>query len=116
MRSGIVLSVVGAVASALAAPAEIEWSLVYSAERVPDKEGWGASKGANTHAEITPDGLHLVDAGTQLTELHCYSRNWRARPERGAILQATVRVVSCTDRSGMCLHASDGVHEDGLTL
>ena len=113
--NGVLIGLVTA-GQAFGVSADIEWSVVYSAERLPDKDGWGASKGARTRAEITPDGLHLVDGGSQPTELHCYSRNWRARPERGAVIRATVKVVSCTDRSGMCIHASDGVHEDGLTL
>ena len=113
---------IAAAALAIALPgfaagmAKVEWTRIYSAADLPDRQGWGASKGENTHSEVTAEGLHLVDAGTAHTELHCYSSGWGARPERGGVVQATVRVVSCTGRSGVCLHASDGVHEDGLTL
>lgn len=33
--------------------AQIEWSDVYTADKLPDEAGWGASKGANTSSEIT---------------------------------------------------------------
>lgn len=96
--------------------AQIEWSDVYTADKLPDETGWGASKGANTSSEITPEGLHIRDSGTANTELHCYSRRWPAQPDRGSVAEATVKAVSCTARSGMCLMVADGVHEDALTL
>jgi len=105
-----------AVMHADTASEQVDWSLIYRPAALPDESGWGASKGENTSAEITSDGLHIVDAGTERTQLHCYSRSWGARPERGAVVEATVKVVSCTSRSGMCIHTSDGEHEDGLTL
>ena len=96
--------------------ASIRSSKTYLPEKLPDARGWGASKGEETKAEITADGLRIVDAGTKRTQLHCYSYHWGARPDRGGAVEATVRLVSCTQRSGMCIHVSDGAHEDGLTL
>jgi len=95
---------------------QIHWAGVYTAREVPTDVGWGGGGGDNTSAEITEQGLHLVDAGTANKELRSYSRSWGARPDRGAVVQATVRVVSCTSRAGICLLAADGVHEEGLTL
>jgi len=96
--------------------APIDWSLVYKAESLPNETGWGRSAGESTSAEITPDGLRLVDAGTQHTQLHCYSRSWGAQPGESAIVQATVKLVACSGVAGMCIHTSDGIHEDCLTL
>lgn len=114
-RTVLLLTLVTTVLSSVAQE-PIEWSCIYTPDALPDESGWGASKGENTTAEITPAGLHLVDAGTKRTQLHCYSRSWGAWPKRGGVAQATVKVVSCTSRSGMCIHTSDGVHEEGLTL
>lgn len=95
---------------------EPEWTRVYTADQLPEAQGWGASKGKNTSAECTRDGLHIADNGTARTELHCYSFAWRARPEGGGVAQATLRVVSCSGSSGVTLHVSDGTHEDSLTF
>lgn len=112
----LALALCAAQAQPPAMPADIQWDGVYDAEKLPDEVGWGASKGDNTFAEITPDGLRIVDEGTERTELHCYSYRWGARPDRGAIAQATVKAVSSTGVAGMCLHVSDGAHEDSLNF
>lgn len=96
--------------------ADIPWTGEYNATALPEAVEWGGSQGPNTSAEITPEGLHLVDAGTQKGELHCYGRPWMARPDRGAIAEITLKVVSCTDKSGMCVLVADGKHEDALTF
>lgn len=113
--AGLVVGMLLAASADPVGPA-IEWDRVYTPDKLPDACGWGASKGAETRSELTPDGLHIVDAGTQRTQLHCFSRSWSARPDRGGAAQATLRLVSCTGPSGMCLHVSDGTHEDGLTF
>lgn len=95
---------------------DIEWSGISVFDRLPGELGWGGGKGPNTSLEVTPDGLRLVDAGTSKGELNCYSLRWGARPETGALVQATLKLVSCTASAGICLHASDGVHEDCLTF
>lgn len=96
--------------------AQIDWTGVYTAQELPGDAGWGGGGGENTSAEVTEQGLHLVDAGTANGELRSYSRNWGARPDRGALVQATVKVVSCASRAGVCLLAADGVHEEAITL
>lgn len=96
--------------------AEIEWDGVYTPDALPTARGWGGSAGENTRAELSDGLLRIVDEGTARTQLHCYSRSWGARPERGGIVRATLRVVSCTGRSGMCVVVADGMHEEGLTF
>jgi len=103
-------------ADAQMATPEIAWDVVYTADALPTASGWGQSAGGNTRSELVDGALHIVDAGTSKGELHCYSQHWTARPERGAIVRATVKLVDCTDRSGMCVLVADGVHESGLTL
>lgn len=95
---------------------EIAWDIVYTPDALPTASGWGQSAGENTRSELVDGTLHIVDAGTGPGELHCYAQQWGARPERGAIVRATVKLVDCTDRSGMCVLVADGVHESGLTL
>ena len=104
------LSLMGAVC------AEISWSGEYNATALPAAPEWGGSQGPNTSAEITPEGLHLVDGGTEKGELHCYTRPWNARPDRGAIAEITLKVISCTAPAGMCLLVADGKHEDAVTF
>jgi len=93
-----------------------DWREIYKGDTLPESAGWGTSKGENTRAEVTEEGLLIVDAGAEATQLHCYSKAWKANPCQGASARATVKVASCTGRSGMCLHVSDGLHEEGLTL
>ncbi|MBT3379520.1 MAG: exo-alpha-sialidase [Lentisphaerae bacterium] len=113
--AAFVFAAVGAIRAEPVGPG-IAWTRVYSADVLPDACGWGTSKGAETRSELTPDGLHIVDGGTRTTQLHCFSRSWSARAERGGAAQATLRLISCTGRSGMCLHVSDGTHEDSVTF
>ncbi len=114
--TALVLSALPLAGHAQAPGDEAAWDVVYTADALPTESGWGASQGENTSAEIADGALHIIDAGTARTQLHCYSRHWGARPERGAIVRATVKLVDCTDRSGMCLLVADGVHEAGLTF
>ena len=103
--------------TALAA-GEAEWDVVYRGDRLPRESipKWHGNEGPNTSSEVTPDGLRIQDQGTVRTNLCCYSMPWTASPEDPGLVEATVRVVSCTSRSGMCVLVADGVNEDALTL
>lgn len=94
----------------------LEWEHEYTVDVLPTEAGWGGSEGENTRAELTDEGLRIVDEGTEHTQLRCYGRSWGARPERGGIVEATVRAVSCSGRSASSILVADGVHEDCLTF
>jgi len=96
---------------------DIEWDVVYTPTKLPQECGWGRDIGPSNTAELTADGtLHIIDTSSANGERACYTRGWGARPDRGAIVQATVKVVECTARAGVCLTTADGVHEETLTL
>ena len=103
---------------ALAVGAGVNWDVVYTADVPPRNSApsWSEFEGPNTSAEITPVGLHLVDQGTARRNLLCYSMHWAASPRCRATVEATLRVVSCTARSGMCVLVSNGINEDTLTF
>ena len=105
-------------ASVATAAEPVEWDVVYSGDKLPTEcvPKWWGNEGPNTEATVTPDGLHIVDRGTVATNLRCYSKGWAASPKHPAVIEATVRVVSCTSRAGMCLLAANGVNEEVLTL
>ncbi len=95
---------------------DIEWDVIYTADKMPKEAGWGKDLGPSNSAELVDDALHLIDAASATGERNCYSNRFPARPDRGAILQATIKVVSNDGPAGICLMAADGTHEDGLTL
>lgn len=113
---GLLLVPLAVIACAQTVAPEIAWDVIYTPEALPTASGWNQSAGENTRSELVEGALRIVDAGTSGGELHCYSQHWGARPDRGAIVRATVRLVDCTDRSGMCVLVADGTHESSLTL
>ena len=72
--------------------------------------------GKGTESRRTPEGLLIADLSTEKGSGRFYMLNWGADPARGAVLEARVRVASCSGNSGVCLLVADGVHEDSLTL
>ncbi|MEA3364771.1 MAG: sialidase family protein [Candidatus Hydrogenedentes bacterium] len=97
---------------------ELEWDGVYDAKDTPmaSVPSWRESVGANTEYKIEEEGLRVIDGGTESGNLHCYAIAWRARPEEGAIVEGRIKLINNTSRSGVFLHASDGVHETSITL
>ncbi len=74
--------------------------------------------GDNPRLTITvEDGvLHMVDAGTQRGDLLFPTKPWQADPQKGAVVEARIKVVDCQGACGVMLMVADGVHEDALTL
>ncbi len=116
---GIVLLAAFTLPALAQQPAQLEWDHIYTPTDLPGRFGWsgGGNPNSQTSAEITDDGaLRIIDASSAPTHLHAYSHSWLARPDRGGMAQATVKVVSNTDRAGVALMVADGVREIGLTL
>ncbi len=93
-----------------------DWEVVYEADVMPGQAGWGGHPGDSTSAELTDDGLHIVDAGTEHAQLRFFKRQWPARPERGGEVEVTMRAVSCSGRSANSVLIADGVHEECVTF
>ena len=94
------------------------WEAVYSADVLPADASprWGSAPRENTSAEVTEDGLRIIDAGTEKGNLCFFTRPWSAEPGHGAQVEVTVKVAGCSDRAGVYVLIADGVHEDGITL
>ncbi|MBT4820545.1 MAG: exo-alpha-sialidase, partial [Lentisphaerae bacterium] len=82
-------------------------------EWAAEASGW---VGAGTHSERTDAGLLVRDPSTEKGSGRMYLLNWGAVPERGAAIEARVRVIACSEAWGVCLLVADGVHEECLTI
>lgn len=75
-----------------------------------------ATIGKGTSSERTDEGLLISDDSSEPGSMRCYMLNWQADPQKGAALEARVKVVSCTRRFAVCMMVADGVHEEFLSL
>ncbi|HIE50569.1 MAG TPA: exo-alpha-sialidase [Armatimonadetes bacterium] len=96
----------------------LRWDGGYEGEELPERLEWpwNLHPGENTFAEVVAGKLHVVDRGTEKTQLRFYSRRWYAHPKLGAVAEVRLRVVSCSGPAGVVLLMADGVHEAGLTF
>lgn len=94
------------------------WDECYTGSALPESGDWPwhVSAGARTTAAVEDGTLHLRDEGTAKGELRFYSRQWFASPGCGGIVEARLRVGSCSGRSGVVLLAADGRHEVAVTF
>jgi hypothetical protein len=76
-------------------------------------EGWQSSL---TSSASTPDGLRIVDPSTAKGSGRFFQVDWHVEPQKGAIVEARMKVLSCSDPWGVALLVSDGVHEEGVTF
>jgi hypothetical protein len=65
---------------------------------------------------VTDGVLHLTDHGTAKGEMLFGVDAWEVDPGKGSILEARVKVVSCSGEAGVLLFVADGIHEGGITL
>ena len=106
-----------AVGPAFAAAAE-EWDESYLGTNLPESGEWPweVSAGLHTAASIEGDCLRISDHGTAKGELRFYSRRWQADRETGGVIEARLKVISCSGQSGVILMAADGGNEASVTL
>ncbi len=69
-----------------------------------------------TRAQLTAEGLRIVDPSTEPGSGRFFHFAWNAHPGQGATVEACLKAVSCSGPWGMCLLVSDGVHEEGITF
>jgi hypothetical protein len=72
--------------------------------------------GDGTRSRRTADGLLVADTSPKGGSGRFYWLNWNADPRQGAAVEARVRAVACSQPWGVAIMASDGVHEEGLTI
>lgn len=114
LRMTVMLLPVALQASGAATQAEDAWRSFYRDGRwAAQATGW---VGKGTESRRTPEGLHVTDSSTDGGSGRMYLLNWGADPARGAVIEARVKVVSCSEPWGVCLLAADGVHEECLTI
>ena len=72
--------------------------------------------GEGTHSERTAEGLLVADRSTEGGSGRMYMLDWQADPDGGTAVEARVKAVSCSQGWGVCLMATDGVHEESVTI
>jgi sialidase-1 len=97
---------------------DLAWDGVYDGTAAPldSLPSWRESSGANTEATLEGDGLRIIDSSSQGGCLHCYIFAWRAMPEEGAVVEASIKLIDNNSRSGAFIGGADGVHESSVTL
>ncbi len=102
----------------LAAAEAEDWDESYHGTTLPESGDWpwGISAGANTEAVIEGDALRISDRGTEKNALHFYSRQWMADGQRGGVLEARLKVRSCSGQAGVIAMVADGINETSLTF
>jgi len=102
----------------LAANARAEWDECYRGVVTPElgEWPWSVSAGSNTTATVEGDCLRINDRGTAKGELRFYSRQWHADRSMGGVVEARLKVRSCSGQSGVILMAADGANEVSLTF
>lgn len=97
---------------------ELDWACAYDASALPNEVVplWSGHTNAGTRAEVTPEGLLIVDSSTERGSLCSWRRSWRVDPAQGGVLEARVKVMACSAFGGVCLMMADGVHEVLVTL
>ncbi len=96
----------------------LEWDGWYHPTNLPDRLEWPwhGSLGAHTTAGIEDRLLRIVDEGTRQGELRFYSRSGWTDAAWGGVVEARLKVVSCSGPAGVVLLVADGEHEAGLTF
>lgn len=98
---------------------EESWDESYTGSVLPEEAGewpWSVSAGPNTTAVVEDGCLRISDTGTAKGALRFYSRSWQADSAAGGVVEARLKVVSCSARSGVILMAADGASEVSLTV
>ena len=72
--------------------------------------------GAGTYSNLLPGGLLIADTSSSAGSGRLYYVPWQASPRTTSVLEARVKVVSCSGPAGVCLSVADGVHQETLTL
>lgn len=76
-------------------------------------EGWRSPLASSA---LTPEGLRITDPSTADGSGRFFQMDWRVDPEQGAIVEARLRVHSCSAPWGVALLVADGDHEEGVTF
>lgn len=76
-------------------------------------EGWQSPA---TSSERTPEGLRVVDSSTAKGSGRFFHVDWHVLPDKGAVVEARLKAVSCSEPWGVAILVSDGVHEEGVTF
>lgn len=94
------------------------WDEAYSGSVLPESGEWpwSVAAGPNTTAESAGTCLRIADTGRAKGELRLYTRQWQADPSLGGVVEARLKVLSCSGPSGVILMAADGAQEAALTF
>ncbi|MFA6561720.1 MAG: sialidase family protein [Verrucomicrobiia bacterium] len=104
-------------ASAMAGASE-DWDECYRGTKLPESAEWpwGVSAGSNTTAAVEGDCLRITDRGTAKGQLRFYNRQWHADRALGGVVEARLKVISCSAQAGVIVMAADGANETSLTF
>lgn len=104
-------------ASAMAATSE-NWDECYRGTALPESGEWpwSVSPGSNTTAVVEGDCLRISDRGTAKGQLRFYNRQWHAERSLGGVVEARLKVCSCSGPAGVIMMVADGANETSLTF
>ncbi|MCX6909083.1 MAG: exo-alpha-sialidase [Verrucomicrobia bacterium] len=102
----------------LTAGAAEDWDERYHGTKLPESGEWpwGVSAGSNTTAAVEGDCLRVSDRGTAKGQLRFYNRQWHADSSLGGVVEARLKVCSCSGQAGVILMIADGANETSLTF
>lgn len=94
------------------------WDGCYRPTALPEEAEWPwqGSLGEHTAAQIEHGALRIADEGTGHGQLRLYSRSNWTDPEFGGVVEAELKVVSCSGPAGVVLLVADGQYEATLTF
>lgn len=118
LRALILMSLLAGISAAAGAEAQETWDECYRGAVLPESGEWpwGVSAGSNTTAAVEGDCLRVTDRGTAKGQLRFYNRQWHADRKRGGVVEARLKVISCSGPAGVVLMAADGASETSLTF
>jgi len=97
---------------------DLEWTCAYEADALPSETTpvWAAYNGIETDAAVEDGVLRILDASSAKGSMRSYKHTCRSDPERGAVVEARLKVIANSDFTGAHVMVSDGVHEAVLTV
>lgn len=110
-RQLVVVSIAVMAVAVLVRAQEPVWTLVFDMSQEPACGGWF---GHGTRHELADGVLRIVDPSSEPGSGHLFLVEWEADPEREAIVEARLKVVSAKGDAGVALWVSNGVHEEGV--
>jgi len=108
------LSLLNATLSTFTSAAEAPWHVCYDQSFA--FQPTGAWIGPQTRSERAPDGLRIVDASTEPNSGRLYYFDWHVTPERGATVEARLKVAQASEAWGACVNVADGEHEEDVSF